>query len=112
MDLTTITTSAVTIFNNISSNYLQYIAFSIAIIIIIFVERPLIGWIVRLAHQQQPHKRFILFLIACVAIIPLLASFLKEAVLMLLQNETGRLIVLIVSLAVIYGIFTWHYKNI
>jgi len=112
MDLTTITSSAVTIFNNISSNYLQYIAFGIAIILIIFIERPLIGWIVKLAHQQQPHKRFILFLIACVAIIPLLASFLKEVILMLLANGTGRLIVLMVSFVVIYGIFAWHYKNI
>src|SRR3989344_257383 len=112
MDLTTITTSAVTMFHNISSDYLQYIAFGISIILIIFIEKPLISMIVKIAHQDKQHKRFLLFLIACVLIVPLLASFIKELVLMLLQNETGRIMVLLVSSAVIYGIFAWHYKNV
>ncbi len=112
MDLTTITTSAITIFNNIRSDYLQYLAFAISIILIIFIEKPLISMIVKIAHQDKQHKRFLLFLIACVLIVPLLATFIKELVFMLLQNETGRITVLLVSLAVIYGIFAWHYKNV
>jgi len=112
MDLTTITSSAMTIFGNITSDYLQYIAFAISIILIIFIEKPLISMVVKIAHQDKQHKRFLLFLIACVLIIPLLASFIKELVLMLLSNETGRITVILVSLAAIYGIFAWHYKNV
>lgn len=112
MDFNSITSQAISVFSGIGTNYIEYIAFGISIILIIFIERPLVGIIVRFANQRKTFFRFLLFIIACVGLVPLVAYVLKETVLSLLTKETGRLIVFLVSFAVVYGIFTIHYKNI